>query len=120
MGFTLFKTTQGKGVVTTWWSPPASLTNSVDKVEMVHENYLPIYMAYHQQKKITRKVYYYNYTNDPALPLRIPQKILEYHYLSDGDSLLNQLSFTHILFGSRATSPLFEFKIPANAKVVEK
>lgn len=120
MGFTLFKTTQSKGVVSTWWSPPANLAKNLQKVEMVHENHRPIYMAYHHQNKITRKVFYYNYTSDPNLPLSIPQKILEYNYLSDGDSLISQMSFTNILFGSKATSPLFEFKIPTNAKVVEK
>ena len=119
MGFTLFKTQHGKGVVTSWWSPPASMAKNLQKVEIVHENYLPIYMAYHNNKVI-RKVYYYNYTTDNKLPVKIPQKILEYNYLPNGDSLINQMTFTNILFGARATSSLFEYKIPENAKIVER
>lgn len=120
-GFTLFKTSRSKDVVTTWWSPPASMAKNILKVELVHDNFLPIYMSYHNhQNSLSRKVFYYSYTQDASIPVRLPQKILEYNYFENGDSIVNQMVFSNILYGRKANSPLFDFKIPENAKIVEK
>ncbi len=120
MGFSLFNTERSGRVVTSWWSPPPNMAANIQKIELVHENHLPIYMAYHKaDNTLLRKVFYYDYTTDNSLPVSFPQKVLEYNYMPNGDSLVSQIVFSNILYGSRANSPLFNFKIPSNAKVVE-
>ncbi len=44
MGFSIIDTRFEEGMVITTWYPPASLGGIFSKVELVHENYKPIYM----------------------------------------------------------------------------
>lgn len=120
MGFTILKTEPKKDVMVTWWTLPVNSSNPVKKVELVHQNFLPIYMAYYSKKNtIQRKVYYYDYTNNKKLPVSFPQKVVEFNYLENGDSLVSQMIFSNILYGNEAKNTTFDYKIPLNAKVIK-
>lgn len=121
LGFTISKTEPQKDVIVTQWSPPKQIENNIKWVELVHQKNLPIYMAYYSPKnKISRKIYYYDYTELNQLPIRFPQKIVEFNYLDDGDSIITQMIFSKILYGKAASSSVFDFKIPMNAKIVKQ
>lgn len=121
LGFTISKTEPQKDVIVTRWAPPKEIEKNIKYVELVHQKNLPIYMAYFSAKnKISRKIYYYDYTEEKHLPIRFPKKIVEFNYLDDGDSLITQMIFSNIQYGKAASSSVFEFKIPLNAKIVKQ
>ncbi len=121
LGFTIAKTEPRSDIIITHWAPPKEMENTIKSVELVHQKNLPIFMAYYSPKnKISRKIYYYNYTDEKQLPVRFPQKVVEFNYLEDGDSLITQMVFTNIKYGQQANNPNFDFKIPFNAKIVKQ
>ena len=120
LGFTMSKTETKNDVLVTWWTPPVNSKSPISKVELVHQNFLPIYMAYYSSKnEIIKKNYYYNYLNDNIIPVKLPQKIVEFNYFENKDSIVSQLIFSDIRFGKDATSNLFDYKIPLNAKIIK-
>ena len=118
MGFTVTDTHFEEKMVITTWFPPANLINVFGKVELVHEDYKPIYVAYFDRTgKVMRKIFYYEYASFPQFSL--PTKVVELDYLAAGDSVVNKISYSNILVGDKAVSSYFNFKIPVNAKVKE-
>ncbi|MHC1706269.1 MAG: hypothetical protein AB9842_01975 [Bacteroidales bacterium] len=116
MGFTITDTRFEENLVITTWFPPATLMKIYGKVELVHENYKPIYIAYFDRNgKVMRKIFYYEYSSFPQFSL--PTKVVEFNYLAPGDSTINKITYSNILVGDKANSPYFKFKIPVNAKV---
>lgn len=102
------------GLTITTWLPPAELLSRVTKVELVHENYQPIYSAYYKDKKIIQKIFYYEYIIMDQFS--IPQKITQIDYTSSGDSTVNKLTISDIKLGLKANSQYFNYSIPADAK----
>lgn len=118
LGFSLFKTeTSGKNIIRTYI--PNNPKSGYSKIELVHENYLPIYCAYYDTKnKITQKIYYSNYQKLSSIIL--PTRITEIAYMSGNDSTINRMIYSNIKSDKNATSSNFDFEIPKNAKVVSK
>ncbi|WP_198416704.1 LolA-like protein [Marinilabilia rubra] len=103
-------------LITTWQSPPGMRV--VSSVELVSENFLPIFAQYFDNKgKVLKKIYYYNYFNGPQFFL--PKKITEINYMSKGDSTVRRTTFSDIKTGFNADEKLFDFKIPEDAKKVD-
>jgi len=118
LGFTLSKTHFEDKMLVSTWKPSVKLNSKIGKIELVHENQLPIYIAYYDEKyKLTKKIYYYDYYNHPSL--KLPQKVVEFNYLPKGDSVVNKLVYSNIKLNEQANSTWFNYKIPANAKVVK-
>lgn len=116
MGFSITDTRFEDHLVITTWFPPAVLINSYGKVELVHEDYRPIYIAYFDKSgKITKKIFYYEYSSFPQFSL--PTKVVELDYLSNGDSIVNKITYSDIKVGEKANSYYFNYKIPLNATV---
>ncbi len=116
LGFVITDTRFEEHLVVTTWFPPNELINLYSKVELVHENYRPIYIAYFDGKgKVMRKIFYYEYTSFPQFSM--PCKVVEYDYLPQGDSVISKLTYSDIKVGDKAKSSYFDFKIPVNAKV---
>ena len=87
-------------------------------MELVHEDYLPIYMSFYGKKdKPLSKIYYYNYkkTGD----LNVPQTITEYQFHPNGDSTLTKRMYSDMLLNEQVDEKWLNFKIPDNAKVVK-
>jgi len=116
MGFKITGTKTEEGLVITTWSPPADLLSVYTKVELVHEKYTPIFIAWYGPKnKLVKKIFYYDY--DSHADFSMPMKVVEISYAPNGDSTINKMSYSQLLSGPQANSPYFNFKIPVNAKV---
>jgi hypothetical protein len=116
MGFKIMDTRFDDGVVISSWNPPGELLKFFSKVELVHESYKPIYVAYYDPKgRVRQKIYYYEYTSFPDFSL--PLKVVQTDFMPDGDSTITKMTYSEIKIGDKANSTFFNFKIPVNAKV---
>lgn len=118
MGFTLENTEFKDDLKISWWRNDYP-ENPIKKAELVHKKDLPVFMAYYDENMFTtRKVYYSNYTKEDEMPIQLPKTITDINYLSEKDSLINQTIFSDITYGYKANSPIFNIKIPFNAKII--
>jgi hypothetical protein len=117
MGFSLMETSFIDGLVRTSWFPPAEMYHLFNRIELVHENHLPIYAGYYDAgRHLVKKVYYTNYREFPELVL--PLTITEFNYLPGGDSIVNRLIFSDVRINQQAVSPWFQFTIPDDARIL--
>ncbi len=92
---------------------PKSHTN-ISQVELVFQNHLPICMIYYDSKYLPlRKVYFSAYKHER---ISMPMRITEVEYSSPRDSVVRLSTYTNLMTGSRADSPMFDYQIPAGAK----
>lgn len=117
LGFKLADTKFEGSRVISKWLPPASLLSVLKSVEMVLDNYKPIYMAYYNPKgKIIRKVFYYQYKSMSDI-ISLPLAVTEINYLDSGDSVLTKTSYSDIKINNEVKDiDYINFIIPANAK----
>ena len=117
MGFKLADTKFEGSRVISKWLPPAAFLTALKSVELVLEEYKPIYMAYYDPTgKLIRKVFYYNYKALSNM-LTIPLTVTEINYLDAGDSLLTKTNYSDIKINKEVTNfEYINFIIPANAK----
>lgn len=86
----------------------------VASVELVFQNQLPICMIYYDANKHPlRKVYFarYEYGRIP-----MPMRITEIEYNTPQDSVVRLSTYSKLLTGKDATSPMFDYQIPADAE----
>ncbi|WP_010665586.1 LolA family protein [Marinilabilia salmonicolor] len=116
-GFTQIDTRREDNyIITTWQAPPGM--QAVSSVELVSENFTPIYAQYFDNKgAVKRKIYYYDYYIGPQFVL--PKKITEISYTTDNDSTIRRTTFSNIKTGFEADDKLFDFKIPEDAQKVD-
>lgn len=118
LGFELMDTEFIDGLVKTSWFPPQSLYHLFTRIELVHENHLPIYAGYYDgNKELVKKVYYTDYQFYPDVIL--PATVTEFNYLPGNDSIVNRVKFADIRINHQASSPWFNFKIPDDAKALD-
>ena len=103
--------------VITKWQPPLAFLAALKNVELVLDNYKPVYMAYYEPKgKMIRKVYYYNYKSVSNF-LTLPLTVTEINYLDVGDSVLTKTTYSDIKLNKEVNDHQYiNFIIPANAK----
>ncbi len=103
----------------TLWSPPTELLEKINKIKIVHKDYLPIYTAYFNNKnQITKKIFYSKYEN--FTKFSIPCLITEFNFLENGDSTVSKIIYSDIKIGRDANGNLFDFEIPSDAKILKK
>jgi hypothetical protein len=118
MGFDLMETEFIDGLVKTSWFPPPAMYHLFNRIELVHEDFLPIYAGYYDAgRNLVKKVYYTDYMHFPELIL--PMTITEFNYLPGGDSIVNRLRFSDVRINQRAASPWFNFSIPDDANILK-
>lgn len=116
-GFELSDTKVENNDVITTWNPPPPANKGVSKVEMVHQNFMPIYTAYFDlDEKITKKIYYSKYFQTSEA--MIPRLITEIEYIPTGDSIISRKQYTDIKTGFSAQSQYFDFSVPGDAKLI--
>lgn len=118
LGFTVTDTKFDDGLMITTWLPPTELLKVVHKIEIVYEDYLPVYSAYFgPDNKIIRKIYYsdYSYFDQFSLPLRVT----EIEYTQEGDSIVSRLIYSDVKVNQQTSDQYFNFSIPENAKIIE-
>lgn len=117
-GYTLVNTRkEGNSLLSTYQPNPESKSDIV-KVEMVHENFAPIYAAFYNTKGWTsRKIYYSDYRTFQTFLL--PGRITEISFTGPKDSIISRTIFSDVKTGHLAVSEYFDFEVPGNAKVVK-
>lgn len=116
LGFTMTSSKKEDKMIVTVWTPDAYNSKQVSKVELVHENYFPIYIAYfNDANRIFKKSYFSNYFTSIQTPF--PTRIIDIDYLPNGDSIVNRKIYSEVRINQEANSLYFNFVIPANAKL---
>lgn len=117
LGFDLMETEFIDGLVKTSWFPPQTMYHLFNRIELVHEDFLPIYAGYYDaSRQLVKKVYYTDYQQFPELVM--PMTITEFNYLPGGDSIINRLRFYDVRINRQAVSPWFNFSIPDDARIL--
>ncbi|MDO5442411.1 MAG: hypothetical protein Q4G10_01945 [Bacteroidia bacterium] len=84
-------------------------------VEIVYENFLPIYCGYlNDGGRTVRKVYFSKYALEGRIML--PTRMTEINYVSTKDSTVARMVYSNIQVDK--DDPMFDFQIPADAKVI--
>jgi outer membrane lipoprotein-sorting protein len=114
-GFQLMSTRFEEEMVITEWFPPAELYHLFNRIELVHKDFVPIYIAYYDaQRNLAKKVFYsqYEYLDDVSFPTLVT----EFNYIGK-DSIINRIRFSDIKVNHQAVSSWFDFTIPEDAQL---
>ena len=112
-GYRLQGTTREDGLVKKTYVTDKA--GDIPKVEIVYENFLPIYCGYVDASgKTITKTYYSQYV--PAGRMMLPTRTTSITYTSPKDSSVMRTIYSDIRVDD--DDPLFDFQVPSNAKVV--
>jgi len=107
---------QEESYTITTWQAPVKLLAQVDKIDLVHENMLPVYSEYRNTKgAITLKVYYSDFRK--IYESMVPMRVTEIIYLNHPDSTIRRTTYSDVRTGSQADRAGFDFTIPTNARI---
>lgn len=116
MGFLLKNTRFEDGLMISEYYPP-TYGEGPGKIELAHEDDLPVFTGYYDhQMDLRRKVYYYDYQRFGSLSF--PMSSVEFDYLESGDSIVTRKTNSNIKIGAQAVSSYFDYSIPEDAKTV--
>ena len=119
LGFRLNNTKYEDDLMISEFVPMNMVNSKLSKVELVHKNFLPVYVAYYNDKnEVVQKIFYYQYQNFSYLNL--PMKAVEYSYVSPKDSSITRKIYSNVNINDNASSEYFNFKIPEDASVITK
>lgn len=118
MGFKVDGIRQEENYTITTWQAPLKALAEVDKIDLVHENHLPVYIEYRDTKsKTTLKVYYEDYLRVDRWML--PARVTEIIFKSAKDSVIRRSTYSDFRFGANADPRGFDFTIPADAELLK-
>lgn len=116
LGLEVYDSQSDGDLLITRWQAPAHMINQVDKIEMVHENLLPIFSSYkNTEGETTLKVYFEDFSVIEGS--QVPNRITEIIFLPDGDSIIKRTDFSQIRSGSGCDQEKFNFSIPEDAVI---
>lgn len=117
LGFHIGETRFEEDVLVTSWLPPVELINQISKIEMVYDDYAPIYSAYFDKnEQITKKIFYSDYTVFDFFTL--PMRVTELNYTPQGDSTITRIIYSNVNTNITDNS-FFDFKVPDDAKILK-
>ena len=118
LGFQLKNSKAEENMMITDWIPPAETNTPINHIELVHENYSPIYMAFYGKKdKLLSKIYYSKYQK--VGDLTIPLTITEFQYHPNGDSTITKRVYSDTKLNEQVNEKWLNYKIPENAKIIK-
>ncbi len=118
MGFSNRRTDFEDGLMITRWEPPSSLNHLFSYIELVHDDYMPVYAGYYDAGgKLVKKVYYDDY--EIFSDLILPRSITEFNYLATGDSIVSRVRLSDVRMNRQAESSWFDFNVPDDARIIE-
>ncbi len=118
LGFTITGSRYEGEVFITSWQAPLHLIDQVNKIDLVHENLLPIYAEYFNTKGETiLKVYFDKFVK--VYDSRVPALITEIAFMPDGDSLIKRMQYNDYRFGDACDSTKFNLEIPEDVKIIK-
>ncbi len=108
---------EGHLLVTEWKLKVPSKKNAIQRVKIVYDGLLPIYMHYEDfDHKVFRKVFYYNYQKLDLYSF--PTTTTEIIY-DKGDSTVSKTNYSDFKLNAESNSPWFNYVIPRNAKILQ-
>jgi hypothetical protein len=114
MGFKVVQVRQEDSFTVTTWQAPLRYLKDVDKVDLVHENHLPVYLEYRNTKgTISQKIYYSDFVR--AGEASIPTRVTEILFKNPQDSTIRRSTYTNIQWGDKADKRGFDYRIPPDA-----
>lgn len=116
-GFQLKTSYYEQQYMVTEWIPPTKLLEVITEVKMVYDNGYPIYCEYAKDDRVITKIYFSEYL--PIAKSKLPQRVTTINFSSENDSTINRVLLSNIQSGSNLSSELRDFKIPADAKLVD-
>lgn len=116
LGYKLTSRKKEKGYTVSEWIPKKESEEISDKIIIAHDNQMPVYMAIYNKDKIIRKVYYSGYA--PYGNYFLPNRVTEIAYIKN-DSIVIKKEYTNFTLGGQNNHAMFDFKIPANAKIIQ-
>lgn len=117
IGYVIKDTKVEEGVFITNWVPKPGMNTPIQKIELVHEKSLPIYIEFVGVKnKALGKIFFSSYQKVGTV--NIPLKITEIAYKEKNDSTVTIKTYSNPKINSEVNATYLDFKIPANAKVV--
>lgn len=115
-GFKMNSTKIENKMVISEWVPKQSEQAKISKVELVHENYLPIYLAFYNAKnEPIQKAFYSNYQQ--VGNIKMPFTITEFEFVSPVDSIITKRTYSNLKLNAEVSEQYLNFKIPADAKI---
>ncbi len=119
MGFVLEETKMEDNLTVTLWNAPTKFKSQITSAKLVLEDFIPIYLAYYDQKNnLKSKTYYSNYQNLGSVV--VPTRITEIAYISPTDSIVSRKDYTNIIHGKDVSRDYLDLKIPSNAKIIKQ
>jgi hypothetical protein len=101
-------------LVTEWKLKIPNKKSTIQRVRIVYDGQMPVYMHYEDiTHKVFRKVYYYNYQRLDVYSF--PSTTTEILY-DKGDSAVTKTNYTDFKLNGEAGSAYFNFSVPPNAK----
>jgi outer membrane lipoprotein-sorting protein len=117
LGYKLANTKVEQKMVITTWVPEGENSVKTKKAEIVHENYLPIYLAFYDiNDKPMHKSFYSNFQQVGSV--KMPFTITEFEYLSPTDSVITKRIYSNLKTNALVDDNYLNYKVPANAKVI--
>lgn len=117
-GFALKKTRIEKKLVITEWEPTQKENKKMSKAELVHENHLPVYLAFFDlNNQPIQKSYYSNY--QPIGNILFPCNLTEFEYVGTRDSIITRRKYKNPVVNQNVSDQWFNFQVPASAKVLQ-
>lgn len=117
LGYKLSNTRVDQKMVITTWVPVGENSVKTKKAEIVHENYLPIYLAFYDMNdKPMHKSFYSNFQQVGSV--KMPFTITEFEYLSPTDSIITKRTYSNLKTNAQVDDKFLNFKVPADAKVI--
>jgi hypothetical protein len=118
MNYKMVASKKDKGYIVSTWLSEKNIGKTQQKIELAHDNSLPVYMAiYDENSKISKKIYYSNYSLQGNY--YIPIRITEISYIANGDSIINKKEYSSFKLGLEAQGGYANFKIPQNAQILK-
>ncbi len=119
MGFKVDGMRQEDNYTITTWQAPIKVLAEVDKIDLVHENHIPVYIEYRDTKnRTTLKVYYEDFLRVGTWML--PGRVTEVIFSNQKDSVIRRCTYSDFRVGKDADPAGFEYVIPADAKTLKQ
>lgn len=117
-GFALKKTRIEKKLVITEWEPIQKDNKKMSRAELVHENHLPVYLAFFDlNNQPIQKSFYSNY--QPIGSIMFPCHLTEFEYVGPKDSIITRRKYKNPVVNQNGGDHWLNFQVPASAKVLQ-
>lgn len=117
LGYKLVNTKIEQKMVITTWVPEGENSVKTKKAEIVHENYLPIFLGFYDMNdKPMHKSFYSNFQQVGSI--KMPFTITEFEYISPTDSIITKRTYTNLKTNAQVNDNYLNYKVPSSAKVI--